>query len=225
MADGVPDILLIPGFMLDADLWREVRPGLAGRGRVVDVDTSRDDTIGAMAARAVAGLDGPCLVIGFSMGGYVAREIVYRAPQLVRGLVLIATSSRGDDPERGRGVVDPARFRTLSRTAVMRSLHPAHRSDALIARVQAMSRRLGGEVFARQSRLRREDDTARLSAIGCRTLVIAAAQDELRTLAESEVLQRNIPDATLTVIGETGHLIPLEQPGRLLEALAPVVEI
>ena len=73
------DILLVPGFMLDADLWRELRPRLERYGRIVDVDTVHDTSIEAMADRAVAGLSGPAVVIGFSMGGYVARAIYYRA--------------------------------------------------------------------------------------------------------------------------------------------------
>ena len=77
------DILLVPGFMLDADLWRELRPRLERYGRIVDVDTVHDTSIEAMADRAVAGLSGPAVVIGFSMGGYVARAICYRATFLM----------------------------------------------------------------------------------------------------------------------------------------------
>jgi hypothetical protein len=47
------DILLLPGFMLDADLWSDMRPGLARLGHVVDADTTRDGSIEAMADRAV----------------------------------------------------------------------------------------------------------------------------------------------------------------------------
>lgn len=63
------EVLLIPGFMLDADLWRDVRADLGSLGRVVDADTTVDDTIPTMAARALEALSGPALVIGFSMGG------------------------------------------------------------------------------------------------------------------------------------------------------------
>lgn len=212
------DILLLSGFMLDADLWSDMRPGLARLGHVVDADTTRDGSIEAMADRAVRSMAWPTLLVGFSMGGYVARQIAYRAPERVLGLALIATSSRGSAP-RPPTRLGRAGFRELSRGAVSRSLHPAHRSDELIARVQRMSNRLGGDVFDRQSRLRRDDDTARLGEIKCPTLVVAAANDELRSVEESVTLHEHIPQSTMTIIDRTGHLIPLEQPARLMAAL------
>ncbi|WP_202392695.1 alpha/beta fold hydrolase [Croceibacterium xixiisoli] len=135
------NLLLIPGFMLDADLWRDMRAALAEIGDVVLADLTRDDTLGGMADRAIAALSRPALVVGFSMGGYVAREIAYRAPDRVAGLALVATSSRAHGPQPG--LPDPAEFRQIGRAAVMRSLHPDHGSDANIQRVQAMSRRAG----------------------------------------------------------------------------------
>jgi pimeloyl-ACP methyl ester carboxylesterase len=212
-------ILLVPGFMLDADLWSDIRPALGRLGQLVDIDTTQDSSIGEMAERAILSMTGPAVVVGFSMGGYVAREIAYRAPDQVCGLVLIATSSRGSaskavTPLANRG------FRELSRSAVARSLHPDHRTDELILRIQSMSSRLGGDVFERQSRLRREDDTARLRKIACRTLVVAAAQDQLRSMDESQTLHDQIPGATMSVIEQSGHLIPLEQPKKLLAAFS-----
>lgn len=213
------DILLIPGFMLDGDLWTEIRPSLSALGRVIEADTTLDDSLVAMADRAIASLDEPALVLGFSMGGYVARQIAYRAPEKVRGLVLAATSSVGMDPGATVTEAMVANFHQLGRASILRSLHPDHRSDALIARVQAMSRRLGGAVFRRQSGLMRADDTARLGEIGCPTLVVAAGQDELRSIEESRALHRGISGSAFTVIDRSGHLIPLEQPQALVEAV------
>lgn len=215
------DILLIPGFMLDRELWSELRPRLAAQGRVIDADTTQDRSIDAIADRAIATLSGPTMVVGFSMGGYVARSIAYRAPEKVERLVLIATSSRSDFP--AQQAPPPIAFRRLSRAAVAGSLHPAHRTDALIAHVQAMSERLGNVVYQRQRLIEREDDTARLAQIRCPTLVIAAAQDELRTLTESQVLRDGIAGARLLVIEDSGHLIPLEQPDALAAALLAFV--
>lgn len=216
-------ILLIPGFMLDTDMWFEVRPALERLGNIVDVDTAQDSSIGAMAERAISSMAGPAIAIGFSMGGYVAREIAYRAPDLICGLALVATSSRGDTP-RPTPSLSQSGFRALSRSAVLRSLHPDHRSEGLITRVQRMSSRLGGDVFQRQSRLRRDDDTARLGEITCPTLVVAAAQDELRSIDESRTLHDHIPGSAMKIIERTGHLIPLEQPEELIAAFATAFE-
>ncbi len=218
------NILLIPGFMLDADLWRDVRSALECFGRILDVDTSQDSRIEAMADRAIAGLTEPSVVIGFSMGGYVAREIAYRAPDNVRSLALIATSARGDTGPRSERSAVPPHFHKLIRAAVAASLHPDHRTDDLITHVQRMSSRLGDAVFQRQSRIERLGDIHRLKDIKCPAIIIAGADDALRSLAESEELYRGIAGATLRVVEHCGHLIPLEQPDALIDALRAFLE-
>jgi pimeloyl-ACP methyl ester carboxylesterase len=87
-----------------------------------------------------------------------------------------------------------------------------------------MGARLGGEVFRRQSMLERPGDLDRLHEIRCPTLVVAAAQDQLRSLEEARELQAGIPGAALEVIEDTGHMIPIEAPQRLAGVIVPWLE-
>lgn len=215
------DFLLIPGFMLDRSIWDDLRPALTELGRVIDADTTHDTSIEAMADRAIAELSGPTIVIGFSMGGYVARAIAYRAPSLVCGLLLIATSSKGMTPSPKS--INAASFQQLSRSAVMHSLHPDHRDPITIERIQIMSHNLGGNVFERQSQIIRKDDTSRLDEIHCPTAIIAAAQDELRSIKESEILHHGIAGSTLTIVEKCGHLVPIEHPETILTVIREII--
>ncbi|WP_296177897.1 alpha/beta hydrolase [uncultured Brevundimonas sp.] len=210
-------IVLVPGFMLDADLWSEVRPSFEAFGTVLDADTASDETVSGMAQRALSMSNGPLAVIGFSMGGYIAREIAYQAPARVQALALIGSSSKGQTGTMGSG--QTTRFHSLSLGAVSRSLHPDHATPELVERIRAMSARLGHDVFQRQSHMSRADDTDRLHEITCPTLVMAALDDQLRTVEESRVLHDNIAGSTLTLVGHCGHLIPLEQPAKLVNAV------
>ncbi|WP_229429041.1 alpha/beta fold hydrolase [Massilia sp. ST3] len=221
-------ILLVPGYMADETLWDGVSGRLAPYGPLVHADLRHDSTLEAMARRALAAAPPSFILIGFSMGGYVAREIVYQAPERVRALVLIASSTRPDSlPLRqSKGAVARAApsvsFAGLSRTAIATSLHPEQRgNEALIERVRAMGVRLGGEAFRRQSMLERPGDLARLGAIRCPTLVVAAGQDRLRSLEESQELHAGIAGSTLAVIEDSGHMIPIEAPDALAEVLVP----
>jgi pimeloyl-ACP methyl ester carboxylesterase len=83
-----------------------------------------------------------------------------------------------------------------------------------------MGARLGGEVFRRQSLLARQDERDSLHAIRCPTLVIAGAQDRLRSLDEARELHDGIPGSDFSVIEGTGHMIPLEAPERLAALIA-----
>jgi pimeloyl-ACP methyl ester carboxylesterase len=146
----------------------------------------------------------------------------------VQALVLIATSTRPDTAalRQRKGAIGHAAasiaFSGLSRIAVASSLHPKQKhNEAMIERVRAMGVRLGGEVFRRQSMLERPGDIGKLGEIRCPTLVIAAAQDGLRSLEEAQELQAGIPDASLVVIEDSGHMIPIEAPQQLAAVIVP----
>ena len=224
-------ILLAPGYMLDETLWDDVAGPLAKFGPLVHADLRHDATIEAMAGRALANAPGSFILVGFSMGGYVAREIARMAPERVRALVLIATSTRPDSPalRQSRGRVGQAAasvaFSGLSRVAIATSLHPKQRdNDALVERIRAMGVRMGGDVFRRQSALERAGDLDRLHGIGCPTLIVAAGQDRLRSRAESDELHAGIPGSDYVVIEESGHMLPIEAPEALLAAMLPWLE-
>jgi pimeloyl-ACP methyl ester carboxylesterase len=224
-------ILLVPGFMADETLWNDLLPRLAPFGPVVHADLRHDATIEAMARRTLESAPNDFMLVGFSMGGYVGREIARLAPERVRALVLIATSTRPDTPslQKKKGAIGRAdasiAFSGLSRIAVASSLHPKDRNnDALIERVRAMGMRLGGEVFRRQSMLARPGDLDRLDGIRCPTLVVAADHDGLRSMEEAQEMQAGIPGAEFAVIADSGHMIPIEAPERLGDVIVPWLE-
>jgi pimeloyl-ACP methyl ester carboxylesterase len=221
-------ILLVPGYMADETLWDDVRGALARYGPLVHADLRHDSSIEAMARRTLADAPGQFILVGFSMGGYVAREMARLAPERVRALVLVATSTRADTPalRQSRGTVGKAAasvsFSGLSKTAIAMSLHPRHAdNEALVERVRAMGVRLGGEVFRRQSMIVRLDDRDRLHQIRCPTLIVAAAQDRLRSREESEEMHAGIPGSELAVIEDSGHMLPIEAPQALLAVVEP----
>jgi pimeloyl-ACP methyl ester carboxylesterase len=221
-------ILLVPGFMADETLWNDMLPALTRFAPIVHADLRHDTSVEAMARRVLETAPPTFLLVGFSMGGYVARAIARQAPERVRALVLIATSTRPDTPalQRRKGAIGAAApsiaFSGLSRTAIATSLHPRQRgNDAMIERIRAMGTRLGGEVFRRQSMLERPGDLDRLGGIRCPTLVVAAAEDGLRSLEEAREMTDALPDATMEVIADSGHMIPIEAPGRLAALIVP----
>lgn len=218
-------MILVPGFMLDADLWRDVEPGLARFGPISHADLSEGATLQDMARRVLAEAPPTFILLGFSMGGYVAREIVRQAPERVTALILVATSARGDSDvqaQRKAAIAGQSvlAFRGLSAPAVVSSLHPDNsgRTD-LIERIQAMGQRLGGATFRRQSLLDRRDERGELAGIGCPTLVIAGDRDKLRSRTEAMELHEGIRGSIFEVIANTGHMIPLEAPERFVEVI------
>ncbi len=222
-------LLLIPGFMADATLWDAMTDDLtkdgARFGPLVATDLSRGEDIETMAAALLSDAPDRFVAVGFSMGGYVARELARLAPEQACALILIATSARGDTEElirqrRSALKAAPKAFKGLSRPAIVSSLHPDLATDeAMIARIRDMGLRLGGEVFHRQSAMARAGDLDRLNEITQPTLIIAADADRLRGPDEAEELHRGIAGSTLVHIPDSGHMIPLEQPKALAKVM------
>lgn len=220
-------LVLVPGYMLDDALWDSLLPHLPPELPLHFASLAEGDSIAAMAQAVLAGCPPQFTLLGFSMGGYVAREIVRLAPQRVQALALVASSSRADSPlmaeQRGKAAraTPLGPFRGLGRAAIAQSLHPdSAGNEALVAQVRAMGERLGREVFVRQSLIVRSADTAQLGDIRCPTLVVHGADDQLRSLDDAQELAQGIPGARLQVIPQSGHLVPLEQPQLLAQALA-----
>lgn len=221
------DILLVPGFMCDAGLWDEMRETLGQIGPLHHADLSRGDTIADMAAQLLPHAPRRFLLIGFSMGGTVARHVAISCPGRVTGLVLINSSARGDTREQRshkRDMVAIARrstFRGHPRRALRSSVHPDRIGDeALLDRIQAMALRLGRDTFLRQLALERHDERGDLERIRCPTLVIASRQDRLRSLAEAEELAAGIDTSAYHVLENCGHMAPFEQPRALARTIS-----
>lgn len=223
-------VVLISGFMADETLWDDLLEPLAPFGPVIALALREGETIEAMAQALLPALPERFHLAGFSMGGYVAREIVRLVPERIESLMLIATSARGDTEEmirqrRSALKSPPERFKGLSRPAIQSSLHPDLKDDAaILARVRDMGTRLGGHVFHRQSFIARDGDLERLSDINVATLVVSADHDLLRSDTEQDELLNGIAGAEHATIADSGHMIPLEQPQALAKVMTGWLE-
>ncbi|GAB3457550.1 alpha/beta hydrolase [Massilia terrae] len=211
-------LVLLPGYMLDETLWDAVAGQLGAP--TYRLPLAPGDDIDAIAHGIANAAPERFVLAGFSLGGYVARKVAELYPQRVAALILIATSLRDDTEERATArrkvvqLMNADSFRGLSTHSIASSLHPGRRGDKeLLARIRAMGERLGYQALVTQSNLRRDGIAA--ATLSCPTLVIAAAEDELRSAEESRELAAAIPNATLKVIEDSGHLIPIEQPDAL----------
>ncbi|KEQ01187.1 putative hydrolases or acyltransferase (alpha/beta hydrolase superfamily) [Snodgrassella alvi SCGC AB-598-J21] len=215
----------IPGFMLDETLWNDMKANLAESQPVLCASLANGDSIATMAENIAVSAPERFVLIGFSLGGYVARTLAAQYPQRVAALVLIATSLREDTPQQYAAkqntlqIQQHLNFRGLGHKAIIQTLRPDNQNNQeMISRIRQMSERLGFDVLSRQSLLNRKTPTGQ--KISCPTLIIAAAQDQMRSIDEAKELQEFIPQASLKIIENSGHMLPLEQPEILAEMIS-----
>jgi pimeloyl-ACP methyl ester carboxylesterase len=224
---GLP-LALLPGLLCDGALWRAQIEGLAGLADCRVADFTQRDSVAAMAASVLEAMPERFALAGLSMGGYVAFEVLRRAPGRVQRLALLDTSARADTPEqtrRRRDLMELARkgrFRGVPRRLLPLFLHPARLQEAdLPAAVTAMAERIGRDAFLRQQKaiMERPDSRRDLVRIACPTLVLCGRQDALTPLVRHTEMAAGIARSRLVVIEDCGHLAPMERPAEVTAAL------
>ena len=222
----MPALVLLPGYLCDDDLWTDMRPALDAIGPVGFGDLTTKGMLEGLAEEVLAAAPERFVLVGFSMGGYVARVVAAVAPERVIALALLNTSARANtahEVARNRRRVATLRdmpFKGLSRAAVAEALHPDRWGDtALLDRIEAMALRVGKQGMLNQTGLVRDDGHAQLERIDCPTLVVASRQDTLRPVAEIERMVRHLRHPTYRILEDCGHMSPLEKPAELAAIL------
>ena len=225
----MPDpLVLLPGLLCDERLFAPQLPALTAETDVTVADLTRDGTIAAMAERVLAGAPPRFALAGLSMGGYVALEILRRAPERVAKLALLDTQARADTEEarsRRRGLMQLAEkgeFKGVSLRLMPFFIHRDRLGDReLTGTVQAMAESVGREGFLRQQAaiMARPDSRPDLPAIACPTLVLAGREDAVTPPERQHEMATAIPDATLVLLPRCGHMAPLERPGAVARQL------
>ncbi len=226
MTDRIP-LLLLPGLLNDAELWRAQLADLADIADCTVGDQTRGETLQAVAEDVLAQAPERFALAGFSLGGFVAQQILRIAPERVLQLALVDTSIHADSPERAEqrrsqraSVRLPGKFHGFG-DALMRSYIDASRLDdyVLVQRVRDMTARLGAEVFLRQSGLERRDGHDVLAAYRDPLLIVCGANDRITPLAVSEEMHALVPHSQLVVVPDCGHLAPMEKPDDVSAAM------
>jgi pimeloyl-ACP methyl ester carboxylesterase len=216
-----PNVFLLPGLLNDARLFTEQIAALSTLATVEVGDLTTGVTIHDMAASVLKAASAERFVLlGLSLGGYVAFEIMRQAPERVAGLVLMDTTARPDTPEASAKREALITLAATDLDAVTEQLLPRlshpERMNLPVVRgvIQSMARSLGAEVFERQQRaiMGRPDSRPTLAAITCPTLVICGREDLITPPELAQEMADGIRHAKLEIISQCGHLSTLDQP-------------
>ncbi|EFQ64117.1 MULTISPECIES: alpha/beta fold hydrolase [Pseudomonas] len=234
-------VVLIHGVGLNKEMWGGQVVGLASHYRVISYDmlghgaSPRPATgtpLLGYADQLLEVLDhlqlAKATVIGFSMGGLVARAFALHYPERLHSLVVL-NSVFNRSPEQREGVI--------ARTAQAAEHGPDANAEAALSRwfsreyqaanpaqIAALRETLAGndpqgylttyELFATQDMYRADD----LGSIQAPTLVATGELDPGSTPQMARQLADRIPGATVAVLPEQRHMMPVESP-RLVNQL------
>ena len=221
-------IVFLPGMMCDARLFAAQVTALS-RDHVVSVaPITRGERIEEIASGLLDALPRKFALVGLSMGGIVAMEILRRAPERVARIALMDTNPLAETPQSAAAyepLLIQARTGRLAE-ALSGILRPEHLAPGpgrvpVMAMVQQMAQDHGAEVFARQLRAlqRRRDQQPTLRRCKVPALVLCGEHDSLTPPRRHSFMAGLIPFARFEMIEGAGHLPPLEAPDLVTEAL------
>ena len=226
-------IALLHGHGVDASVWNDIDAGLRSVGPVLKPDFSRltnhktirsyaDELYDRMQTARVENV----VLVGHSMGGYVALAFAERYPALVRGLVLYhSTATDDDEPKKAQrhqtiedlkkeGAV-PFIQKTIPKMVAPN--YPADKTRALIERFQ----HLPADALAAGMRamMARPDRTAVLCDAQFPVLLVLSRDDQLIPYEKTAQLANLSPRISVATIERAGHLSMVEQPQVSLDVL------
>jgi pimeloyl-ACP methyl ester carboxylesterase len=168
-------------------------------------------------------------VLGISMGGMVAQELVLRHPDRVRTLALGCTYAGGAEgrlsaPEvvqqLGEAMQSGDRERAIrvGWSLNVSSAFAADEANYDAFREVAMTKPVAVQVIMLQMQaISGHDTSARLGGIEVPTLVIHGSEDQMLDVSNGEAIARAIPGARLERLEGVGHMFWIEQPQRSAE--------
>ena len=233
---GLP-LLLLQHFTGTLDNWDPaLTDGLAAGRELILFDNAGvgrssgtvPTTVAGMAQHAAAFLEGlgvgTCDVLGFSLGGMVAQQMVRDRPSVFRRLILVGTAPRGGDdimhldkPRLATHLQDPSNKGYSVLQKIFFTLTPTGQAagaafvERLAERHQDLDRASGPEVASAQMAAFRDwerftgERFADLRTILHPTLVVNGVYDEMVPVANSYRLAENLPNAVLLTYPDAGH--------------------
>lgn len=230
-----PVVLFLHAFPLNSNMWDDQLEALAaenipavaldfpgfGKSQPWNFSPSIED-YGNVAYRIMRDCRAEgAIVVGLSMGGYVALSLLKNHPEMLRGLVLANTKATADTEE-----IRQKRFDSIKQILDARSLdalieshlekffteQTRRENPQLLQRARALMQQgsVEGVIHALQAMAHRPDGRQYLKNATYPALVIAGANDSLTTLEDARQIVENLPDGELKIIENAAHLSNME---------------
>jgi len=246
-------VLLIHGFPLDHTMWdaqidalvehaRVIAPDLRGFGQspLGSADSERGISMERYAGDLAELLDAitptiqePIVLVGFSMGGYIAWQFVRKFPERLRALVQCDTRAAADSDEARAGRLKMAeKVAEWGSARIAEMMGPkliAPRSfetkPEVVAAVRAVVERTSpaGIAAAQLGMAARPDMIDFLPQIKVPTLVVVGAEDAISPPIEMQSIAEKISNAKFVIIPESGHMTTMENPHAVTQTLVAFI--
>lgn len=214
-------LVLIPPMLCDARVFGPQIDGLSAQHPVLFAPTVFGERLEDIAAHILRWAPPQFAVMGLSMGGVVALEMIRQAPERVNRIALMACTAQAETPEAASAreplivAARSGRFAdVISKEMDPNWLAPGPLRPAILQMVTDMAHNIGPEAYVCQARAmqRRRDYQRVLREIRQPSVVICGQEDTLYPVRRHEFMSELIPYGKLEIVAGAGHLPTLEDP-------------
>jgi tRNA nucleotidyltransferase/poly(A) polymerase/alpha-beta hydrolase superfamily lysophospholipase len=236
---GIP-LILLHGYPLDHSIWQPIipylqndahliMPDLPGYGstpipeRIYSIEQMADDIVGLLDFLRIK----KAIVVGHSMGGYVALAFAQKYEHRLMGLGLVASRMNSDNLSQKEARykmiadielngMDPVAESMASRLVADPLLIPDLRN--LILKTDP-----AGAIGALNAMAGRNDSSSVIENLKTPLLLIAGTDDALIPIDSCRQMKELSPNCTYLEIEKVGHMPMLESPQKTAEAINELV--
>ena len=211
-------VLLLHAFPLDKSMWKPQRAALAGHEVIAPRLYGRGKTMDEWADSIAGETEGDLVVVGASMGGYCALALARRAPDRVRGLLLVGARPDADTEERRAGRADTIELiHNEGLEGLWRIMMPKLFHDQSVADKQLVYRDADALVTALEAVRDRQDSTDAVRSFSGPVQFVVGEFDPYVSAGE-------LTEFDVRELEGVGHLVNLERPGEFNEILREFVD-
>lgn len=224
---GLPCVVMIPGTLCDGRIFARQKRALRGLADVRVIGYRALVSNADWAASLLTQLPQRFSVVGFSLGGLWALELLRRAPERVERLAMVASNARGASAVAQRKSARLWKmWRALGPGAVAAHVKPRYfhhemqrRRHARLVHDMALHTPAKTAFAEFDWAATRPDGHADLARFSGPLLIVSGAKDRLCTPAMQRSMTMSQPNARWVELPRVGHFVPLEAASRLRDAL------
>lgn len=214
-------LVFIPGMMCDSRLFQPQINEFSKQYLVCITPASHSDSIEKISFEILSQLPKKFTLIGLSMGGILAMEIIKKVPERVMKIVLMDTNFKSETSEIKSkripqiNLVNEGKLEAVMKKQILQNYLIKNKNNQQILELcLKMAKDLGKEIFINQSKAltTRQNYKETLKNINVPSLIICGRYDRLCPVDVHREMESLIQNSTLEIIPDAAHLPTLEQP-------------